>query len=332
MNTDDTINILQNKVAQLEREVAELKLKIQLFENSTDTSSGNTNVPHQSTNSTSKTDYSEIPGVIGTFDGFNLVTVDNNKFEVPENYAAKSRLVYGDKLKMIEDDGKNLFKIIQKVEKEKVSGILLKKEDVWYLKTRDNEYLVPKVGVEFYNATEGLPAIGIIPKDNPNVPYAALDTVKQLDVPEITPNSGNMSTRVVEDQLDESAHNTLNKIPDGKISLELDTNLMEHAVALKPESDVIKYVEPDQDVAKIDMAIKALEAELASSHPKDTSPNKPNEIVQNDDQSSSAVKEQVSASSKENEKDSEKAKDKDKEVDLNKSSAGNRVLEDFDLV
>src|SRR3989304_4536345 len=56
--------------------------------------------------------YKGMPGVSGYFDGVYLIGEDGSKYEVPANYAAKSRIVFGDTLKMIEEDGKKLFKKI----------------------------------------------------------------------------------------------------------------------------------------------------------------------------------------------------------------------------
>jgi len=74
-----------------------------------------------------KVDYTQVEGISGSYDGKYLITKDKEKYEVPANYAAKSKLVYGDVLKLIEEDGKKLFKQIERVRKERVEGILTKK-------------------------------------------------------------------------------------------------------------------------------------------------------------------------------------------------------------
>src|SRR4030043_1589889 len=79
--------------------------------------------------------YRSMPGVEGTYDGSYLVAEDNTKIEVPANYAAKSRLVFGDTLKMIEENGKTLFKQLQKVPRKEVNGVVTKKEGKWYVLT-----------------------------------------------------------------------------------------------------------------------------------------------------------------------------------------------------
>ena len=72
--------------------------------------------------------YRNVAGVSGTFDGTHMVGEDGKRYEIPANYSAKTRIVYGDVLKMIEEDGKHVFKQITKVPRKKVEGVLTKKE------------------------------------------------------------------------------------------------------------------------------------------------------------------------------------------------------------
>lgn len=119
--------------------------------------------------------YKNVPGMLGTFDGVYLVSEDGKKEEVPANYAAKSRLVFGDTLKIVKEEGKDVFKQLQKVERKKVEGILAKKEGSWYLLTDIGSYQISDTAATFNNAQVNDKALGIIPLDNDKVPYAALD-------------------------------------------------------------------------------------------------------------------------------------------------------------
>jgi hypothetical protein len=121
--------------------------------------------------------YKKMPGIEGVFDGFYLVADDSSKHEVPSNYAAKSRLVYGDRLKIVDEDGKKVFKQIQKPERKEVKGILSKKEGKWYLLTDVGTYKVSDVAAEFNRVGLNEEAVGLIPENQPNVPFAALDRV-----------------------------------------------------------------------------------------------------------------------------------------------------------
>jgi len=121
--------------------------------------------------------YKKMPGVEGVFDGFCLIADDGSKHEVPANYAAKSRLVYGDKLKIVEEEGKKVFKQIQKPERQEVKGILSKKEGKWYLLADQGTYKISDVAAEFNRVELNDEAVGLIPEKQTNVPFAALDKV-----------------------------------------------------------------------------------------------------------------------------------------------------------
>src|SRR3989338_5777794 len=71
---------------------------------------------------------SSIVGVVGKFMGDCMMTEEGQKYDVPLNYASKSVLVFGDKLKMYEEGGEKKFKQIERVKRFRTEGILAKKE------------------------------------------------------------------------------------------------------------------------------------------------------------------------------------------------------------
>jgi uncharacterized pyridoxamine 5'-phosphate oxidase family protein len=137
--------------------------------------------------------YKNMPGIEGEFDGFYLIAEDGSKHEVPANYAAKSRLVYGDKLKIVEEDGKKVFKQIQKLERKEIKGVLSKKEGKWYLLSDSGTYKISDTAAEFYKVELKEEAVALVPADHTNVPFAALDQVIRKEVPaeavEVKPGS-----------------------------------------------------------------------------------------------------------------------------------------------
>lgn len=61
----------------------------------------------------------------GVFDGQGMVGADGVRYNVPENYASKSKLVEGDMLKlMVKPDGSYVFKQIGPVERRRLTGRL----------------------------------------------------------------------------------------------------------------------------------------------------------------------------------------------------------------
>jgi hypothetical protein len=134
-----------------------------------------------------KAHYQSVPGTEGVFDGQYLIAQDGRKTEVPANYAAKSKLVYGDILKVFADSGKQIFKQIDKVERKQIEGVLAKKEGKWYLLSDDGSYKISDVSAEYNNAELNDKALALIPKENSNVPFAALDKVIKEEVPSKSP-------------------------------------------------------------------------------------------------------------------------------------------------
>ncbi len=126
-----------------------------------------------------KTSSKELPGIVGTFDGENMIAEDGKKYPVNPNYASKSVLVYGDTLKRVEMDGRERFKQIARVKRHKVEGILAKKSGKWTAVTADGSYAVSPVAVDFYKGEEGDEVVVVLPLDDKGVPYAALESIKK---------------------------------------------------------------------------------------------------------------------------------------------------------
>src|SRR3989344_6254978 len=113
--------------------------------------------------------YRDIPGVEGTFDGVFMNASDGQKIEIPPNYAAKSRLVYGDTLKMVKvreegQEEKTLFKQVVKVPRKRIEGVMSKKDGKWYLLTESNSYRILDRAAEFNGALQNDIAFGLIPE------------------------------------------------------------------------------------------------------------------------------------------------------------------------
>lgn len=125
----------------------------------------------------------DLPGVVGTFDGENMITEKGEKFKVNPNYASKSVLVYGDTLKKVEEDGKERFKQIERVKRQTVGGILAKKGGKWAAVTADGSYKVLPEAVEFYEGKEGDEVTVVLPLENKKAPFAAIESIKKEEKP-----------------------------------------------------------------------------------------------------------------------------------------------------
>lgn len=181
---EDKIKQLDRLIGDLERVLREAKETLRDLEN--------------------KKDYKDVPGIEGTFDGIYMITDSGEKHEVPPNYAAKSRLVYGDRLKLIKEENQNgrdvgsvggtggtqgeseenrppkdVFKQIIKVPRKKLQGVLNKKEGKWYVLTSAGTYKISDKSAEFNNLLINQEVDVLVPENNMNAPFAALDFVKK---------------------------------------------------------------------------------------------------------------------------------------------------------
>ncbi len=155
------IDELKSKVHQLETNLSSLKRVVEKLEKES-----------------GRPDYSQVDGVVGKYDGYKMVSDDGKSYEVPANYAAKTKLVYGDTLKLIEENDKKLFKQIDRVERTKIEGILTKKEGEWYLLTDRGSYKVSDTAAEFQSAQLNSQATALLPTNKMDAPFATLDVVE----------------------------------------------------------------------------------------------------------------------------------------------------------
>lgn len=124
----------------------------------------------------------------GAFDGQFMVTVEGKKYQVPPNYASKSRLVVGDSLELVREatgdteGDQNFVKLIKKVARIEKEGILTKKEFQWAAVTDEGTYWVLPASVEFYNGEIGDRVKLLLPEDyreRGEVEWAAVDEVRK---------------------------------------------------------------------------------------------------------------------------------------------------------
>lgn len=123
----------------------------------------------------------DMPGITGTFDGEHMITSDGQKLDVPKNYAAKSLLVFGDELKRMEQDGKEAYKILTKVPRKKIEGLLSKKDGKYVILSDLGTFNLSKNAVEFRNIKQGEWILAMIPEKGPTGNFAAIDKVIKKD-------------------------------------------------------------------------------------------------------------------------------------------------------
>ncbi|MCD5375116.1 hypothetical protein LR010_01530 [Candidatus Gracilibacteria bacterium] len=102
--------------------------------------------------------------VEGVFTGEDMLGVDNNKYIVPVNYASKSKLVQGDRMKLtIEGSGKMLYKQIKQIDRETRVGLLTQDKGRYQVVADGVSYDVLTAAVTHFKAEIGDNVTVLIP-------------------------------------------------------------------------------------------------------------------------------------------------------------------------
>lgn len=112
----------------------------------------------------------------GVFDGQVMLGPDGKNYPVPTNYASKSKLVEGDIMKLtITPEGKFLYKQIGPVERKTVIGTIVRHDDRYFVEVAGREYEVLYASVTYFHLREGSQVTAIIPADDKNASWAAIE-------------------------------------------------------------------------------------------------------------------------------------------------------------
>lgn len=127
-------------------------------------------LPHNtSANRNNGTLYSQSPEgkiVEGFFDGENMLASDGNIFPVPANYASKSKLIEGDRLKLtIAEDGSFIFKQIGHAVRKKVIGTLVFEDNAFHVMAEGKNYNVLYASVTYFKTKPGDRVTIVVPAE-----------------------------------------------------------------------------------------------------------------------------------------------------------------------
>ena len=112
----------------------------------------------------------------GVFDGQVMIGPDGKNYPVPANYASKSKLVEGDMLKLtITDKGGFIYKQIGPTERRQVIGTLVQHDGAYYVEAGGREYRILLASVTYFRINIGDQVTIIIPEDNPDATWAAVE-------------------------------------------------------------------------------------------------------------------------------------------------------------
>lgn len=117
--------------------------------------------------------------VEGVFDGIAMVGADGARYDVPQNYSSKSRLIEGDILKLtILPDGTYVYKQIGPVSRCRLIGRLSidPSTQEHIVACKDQVYKVLTASVTYYKGAPGDEVVIIVPKDGQSQ-WAAVENI-----------------------------------------------------------------------------------------------------------------------------------------------------------
>lgn len=118
----------------------------------------------------------------GVFTGKDMLGADKKIYPVPANYASKSKIIEGSKLKVtIKADGSYQYKIIDEIDYISTTGTLIKDGDHFVVISQNGIYQVIPAAVTYIQAHVGDRVSIRIPKDI-KATYAAIDTLVPSDL------------------------------------------------------------------------------------------------------------------------------------------------------
>lgn len=117
--------------------------------------------------------------VEGVFDGEQMIGADGQQYDVPANYASKSKLVEGDVLKLsINNMGSFVYKQIKPIDRVRLKGELVQEEQSlqFYAVVDDKKWKLLTASVTYYRGEAGDEVIFLIPAEGSSM-WAAVDNI-----------------------------------------------------------------------------------------------------------------------------------------------------------
>lgn len=120
----------------------------------------------------------EIAGKVieGVFNGQNMVADDGKIYPIQANYASKSRLVQGDRMKLtISDEGAFMYKQIGPISRTQTVGVLAQRDGRYYVQIGSKRYHVLSASVTHHKVKQG-DQISVTIPETADAEWAAIES------------------------------------------------------------------------------------------------------------------------------------------------------------
>ena len=116
----------------------------------------------------------------GIFDGEGMTADDGQRYPIPPNYASKSKLVEGDRLKLtVSGDGSFVFKQTKPVERKRLIANVKQEGRNFTAIAGEDKYRLLLASATYFELKEGDEVVVLVPKDD-NASWAALENKVSL--------------------------------------------------------------------------------------------------------------------------------------------------------
>ena len=195
--------------------------------------------------------YMSMPGEEGVFDGYFMICDDGKKIQVPPNYAAESKLVFGDRLKMIVEGDKKLFKQIERVEREVLEGVATRKEGNWFVLTEKGSYRISNVAAEFNNLELNQEIVVVVPQNDKKADFATLDEVSGKSKSHEAPSKPKVVKKEEEVEVEKKEDKKPVEKEVKKIEIKKPSKVEKKSVEKEPKKETVKEEKSKEFVAGI---------------------------------------------------------------------------------
>jgi len=117
--------------------------------------------------------------VEGVFNGEKMIGADGEEYNVPANYASKSKLVEGDILKLaISKNGSFIYKQIGPIDRQQLVAMLAKNESTsdWFAMADGKRWRLLTAAVTYFHGQSGDEVVILVPKNSKSA-WAAVENI-----------------------------------------------------------------------------------------------------------------------------------------------------------
>jgi hypothetical protein len=121
----------------------------------------------------------------GVFAGDKMIGADGKTYDIPPNYASKSKLVEGDILKLtITSSGKFVYKQIGPIARKRMTGELAHdaEHDEYWVVADTSKWRILKASVTYFKGEPGNRVAFLVPQDGPSKWAAVENIIKNGEV------------------------------------------------------------------------------------------------------------------------------------------------------